>query len=54
MRDAIRHFFKILRIDSLDLVVADLHPSYNTTKLGMEIAEEFGAEFYKFSITMLT
>ncbi|CAB50145.1 carbamoyltransferase HypF [Pyrococcus abyssi] len=45
MREAIKHFFKILRINALDLVVADLHPNYNTTKLAMEIAEEFNAEF---------
>ncbi|AEC52384.1 hydrogenase expression/formation regulatory protein [Pyrococcus sp. NA2] len=44
MREAIRHFFKILRIKGIDLVISDLHPTYNTTKLAMEIAEEFNAE----------
>ncbi|MPW39357.1 carbamoyltransferase HypF [Thermococcus sp. 101 C5] len=45
MRSAIAHFKKILRVKGFDLVVADLHPLYNTTKLAMEIAEEENAEF---------
>ena len=45
MRGAISHFKKILRVKNLDLIVADLHPLYNTTKLAMEIAEEEGVEF---------
>ena len=45
MREAIEHFKKILRVGKLDLVIADLHPTYNTTKLGMELAEEYGTEF---------
>lgn len=45
MREAIAHFRKILRIKNLDLVISDLHPLYNTTKLAMEIAENEGVEF---------
>ncbi|ASJ17129.1 carbamoyltransferase HypF [Thermococcus chitonophagus] len=44
MRKAIAHFRKILRVSGFDLIIADLHPSYNTTKLAMEIAEETNAE----------
>ncbi|MFA4640516.1 carbamoyltransferase HypF [Pyrococcus kukulkanii] len=44
MREAIAHFRKILRVSGFDLIIADLHPSYNTTKLAMEIAEETNAE----------
>ncbi len=45
MREAINHFKKILRLKKLDLIIADLHPTYNTTKLGMELAEESHTEF---------
>ncbi|AEH24337.1 carbamoyltransferase HypF [Pyrococcus yayanosii] len=45
MREAIAHFRRILRVKELDLIVADLHPSYNTTKLAMEIANELNVEF---------
>ncbi|MFA4646664.1 carbamoyltransferase HypF [Pyrococcus kukulkanii] len=44
MREAVAHFRKILRVSDFDLIIADLHPSYNTTKLAMEIAEETNAE----------
>lgn len=44
MREAINHFIKILRINSIDLVITDRHPHYNTTKLGRELAENYGAE----------
>ncbi len=44
MREAIAHFRKILRVKNLDLIIADLHPSYNTTKLAMEMANEFEVE----------
>ena len=40
MREAIEHFRKILRVRGLDLIIADLHPGYNTTKLAMEMANE--------------
>ena len=40
MRGAIEHFRKILRVRGLDLIIADLHPGYNTTKLAMEMANE--------------
>ncbi|ASJ10132.1 carbamoyltransferase HypF [Thermococcus sp. P6] len=42
MREAIEHFRRILRVGDLDLIVADLHPAYNTTKLAMEMASELG------------
>lgn len=45
MREAIGHFKKILRVKNLDLIVADLHPLYNTTKLAMELAENEEVEF---------
>ncbi len=44
MKEAIAHFRRILRIKEFDLIVADLHPSYNTTKLAMEMADELGVE----------
>ncbi|NJE06316.1 carbamoyltransferase HypF [Thermococcus sp. M36] len=44
MREAIGHFQRILRVKDFDLIVADLHPSYNTTKLAMEMANELGTE----------
>ncbi|WP_456321799.1 carbamoyltransferase HypF [Palaeococcus sp. (in: euryarchaeotes)] len=44
MREAIKHFKKILRLRKLDLIVCDLHPLYNTTKLAMELANEEGVE----------
>ncbi|AIF68758.1 hydrogenase expression protein [Palaeococcus pacificus DY20341] len=44
MRQAIAHFKKLLRVKSLELVIADLHPLYNTTKLAMEIANEENVE----------
>lgn len=44
MREAIAHFRKILRVKNLDLIIADLHPAYNTTKLAMEMANELDVE----------
>ncbi|AFK22452.1 carbamoyltransferase HypF [Pyrococcus sp. ST04] len=44
MKDAISHFKKILRVGDFDIVITDLHPTYNTTKLGMELAKELDAE----------
>ncbi|NJE54992.1 carbamoyltransferase HypF [Thermococcus sp. 21S9] len=44
MREAIEHFKRILRVKEFDLIVADLHPSYNTTKLAMELANELNVE----------
>ncbi|WP_297496982.1 carbamoyltransferase HypF [Thermococcus sp.] len=44
MRGAIAHFKRILRVRDFDLIIADLHPGYNTTKLAMELANEMDAE----------
>ncbi|MDI3475864.1 MAG: hydrogenase maturation protein HypF [Thermococcaceae archaeon] len=44
MREAIAHFRKILGVKNLDLIIADLHPAYNTTKLAMEMANELDVE----------
>jgi len=44
MRDAIAHFRRILRVRGFDLIISDLHPSYNTTKLAMEMADSLGTE----------
>ncbi len=44
MRDAIEHFRRMLRVGRLDLILSDLHPSYNTTKLAMEMADSWGVE----------
>ncbi|AFL94695.1 hydrogenase maturation protein HypF [Thermococcus cleftensis] len=44
MRNAIGHFKRILRVKDFDLIIADLHPGYNTTRLAMELANELGVE----------
>jgi hydrogenase maturation protein HypF len=44
MKEAIGHFRRILRVKGLDLIIADLHPGYNTTKLAMEMANELGVD----------
>jgi len=44
MGEAIEHFKRILRVREFDLIVADLHPGYNTTKLAMELANELNVE----------
>ena len=44
MREAIGHFKRILRVEDFDIIIADLHPSYNTTKLAMELANELNVE----------
>ncbi|WP_456423561.1 carbamoyltransferase HypF, partial [Thermococcus sp.] len=44
MREAIGHFKRILRVNEFDLIIADLHPGYNTTKLAMELANELNVE----------
>ncbi len=45
MREAIGHFQRILRVGGdFDVIIADLHPAYNTTKLAMELANELGVE----------
>ena len=40
MRESISFFRKLLSLDSLDLVVVDSHPLYNTSKIGKEMHSE--------------
>ncbi len=47
LKDAISRLRALLNMDSLDLVVVDSHPFYNTTYLGKEIAEREGVELLK-------
>lgn len=44
MEDAIKHLLKLTRCDSIDYVVADMHPEFNTTKLAKELSIEYDAE----------
>lgn len=45
MEDAIRHLLKLTRTDTLDYIVADMHPEFNTTKLAKELSKKYDAEF---------
>ena len=47
LNDAIKNLMKITNTNKIDVVVCDLHPNYNSTKLAYELAERFGAELYK-------
>ncbi|MCD7781784.1 MAG: carbamoyltransferase HypF [Methanosphaera sp.] len=40
MEDAIEHLLRLTRTDSLDVVVCDMHPDFNTTKLARKISQE--------------
>ncbi|OED29694.1 carbamoyltransferase HypF [Methanosphaera sp. WGK6] len=44
MQDAIKHLLKLTRTDSLNYIVADMHPEFNTTKLAKQLSEEYDAQ----------
>lgn len=45
MQDAIEHLLKLVRVDHLDYIVADMHPEFNTTKLAKELSVKHCAKF---------
>ncbi len=44
LESAITHFMKIFGISKPDIIVTDLHPDFNTTRLGIELAEEYNID----------
>lgn len=44
MKDAINHMLKITHTESIDLIVCDMHPQFQTTNLAKELQEEYNCE----------
>lgn len=47
-KGTIKHMEEILGIDSLEGLGSDLHPLFETTQLGKQLAEELNAPFFQF------
>ncbi|KCZ73102.1 (NiFe) hydrogenase maturation protein HypF [Candidatus Methanoperedens nitroreducens] len=45
--DAIHNLMEINRVGSIDVVAVDLHPHFNTSRLGEELANRFDARFIR-------
>lgn len=45
LKDGINHLENILKLNSYDMIVSDLHPNFFTTKLGKEIAEKHDCDY---------
>jgi hydrogenase maturation protein HypF len=43
LEHAVYNLMELTGVDKIDSVAVDLHPSFNTSRLGREIAEKFGA-----------
>jgi hydrogenase maturation protein HypF len=44
---AVYNIMELTRVERIDAVAVDLHPSFNTSRLGRELAEKFGAALVK-------
>ncbi len=44
LENAIKFFLKLFKMDSIDAIVVDLHPLYNSRKVGVKLAEEYDVE----------
>ena len=47
LEEAIYNLMKINRVEKIDLIAVDLHPGFNTTRLGDELANKFNAKLIR-------
>jgi hydrogenase maturation protein HypF len=47
LEKAVYNIMELTGVSKLDTVAVDLHPSFNTSRLGKELSEKFGAELVK-------
>ncbi len=47
LEEAIYNIIKINRVEEIDIVAVDLHPMFNTSRLGEELANRFGAKLVR-------
>jgi len=47
LEEAIYNLMKINRVEKIDLIAVDLHPGFNTSKLGEELAGRFNAQLFR-------
>ncbi|WP_456472932.1 carbamoyltransferase HypF [Methanocaldococcus sp.] len=47
LKDAIDRILKLTNTKKIDVIVCDLHPQYNSTKLAEELSEKFGVEIFR-------
>ncbi len=47
LEEAIYNLMRITRVENIDVVAVDLHPSFNTSKLGEELANRFDAKLIR-------
>lgn len=47
LEKAVYNIMELTGVSKLDAVAVDLHPSFNTSRLGKELSEKFGAELVK-------
>ncbi|MBU2560435.1 carbamoyltransferase HypF, partial [archaeon] len=43
LEKAVQNLMELTGVETIDVVAVDLHPSFNTSRLGREMAEKFGA-----------
>jgi len=47
MEGAIYNLMKINRVEKIDLIAVDMHPCFNTSRLGEELAKRFNAQLFR-------
>lgn len=47
LEEAIYNLMKINRVEKIDLIAVDLHPEFNTSRLGEELAKRFNAQLFR-------
>jgi hydrogenase maturation protein HypF len=47
LEQALRNIMELTKTEKIDTVAVDMHPGFNTARLGRELAEEFGCELIK-------
>jgi len=47
LEEAIYNLMNINRVEKIDLIAVDLHPGFNTSRLGEELAKRFNAQLFR-------
>jgi hydrogenase maturation protein HypF len=47
LEEAIYNLMKINRVEKIDLIAVDMHPDFNTSRLGEKLAERFNAQLFR-------
>jgi hydrogenase maturation protein HypF len=47
LEEATYNLLKINRVDKIDLIAIDMHPGFNTSRIGEELAKKFNAQLFR-------